>query len=273
MLSSKMFSAICLPVALVVSACGSSEAPRIADYVIVSETQTGPAVSASLMETALVATAGDVLYLSVLGMTAEGVGVPPPSGLKVNWSGAPLAVVGDPDAKIPSAGADPAAMFVDNPARFVDLGADAVLGIVAPGTRDRELRLTATISGVEGDPQEISGVLDVSGMPSGNAETGRDVFSKNCGSCHASTGSGTAGASSVDAEALAADRRWSPALFAIGVRVGMDPACAPLEGAMPIWLNKTTANGFPLSTQDFADMYAFLESTRAVVAESNQRKR
>jgi len=53
-------------------------------------------------KTALVATAGAVLYLSVLGMTAEGGGVTPPSGLKVNWSGAPLAVVGDPDAKIPS---------------------------------------------------------------------------------------------------------------------------------------------------------------------------
>ena len=56
---------------------------------------------------------------------------------------------------------------------------------------------------------------------------------------------------------------WTPALFAMAARADMDNRGVSLRLPMPNWLtapNAAASSGAPLTTQDFADLFAFLET-------------
>jgi hypothetical protein len=58
---------------------------------------------------------------------------------------------------------------------------------------------------------------------------------------------------------LAADPDWNAALFAMAARGDFDDGGIVLRKSMPDWLT-TTISGHPPTTQDFADIYAFLRT-------------
>lgn len=59
----------------------------------------------------------------------------------------------------------------------------------------------------------------------------------------------------------ASDPTWNAALFAVASRADMDNQGVTLRAPMPDWLARTNpASGKPLTTQDFADIFAFLKT-------------
>jgi hypothetical protein len=58
---------------------------------------------------------------------------------------------------------------------------------------------------------------------------------------------------------LASDPAWTAALLAMAARADMDNGGLVLRTPMPDWLT-AKADGQLLTTQDFADIYAFLQT-------------
>jgi hypothetical protein len=60
---------------------------------------------------------------------------------------------------------------------------------------------------------------------------------------------------------VAGDPDWNAALLAFAARADVDNAGVALRVPMPDWLaTPNPATGKPLTTQDFADIYAFLRT-------------
>jgi hypothetical protein len=59
---------------------------------------------------------------------------------------------------------------------------------------------------------------------------------------------------------LAGDPSWNAALLALAARADVDNNAVSLRVPMPDWLAGHTGTGALLSTQDFADIYAFLKT-------------
>ena len=172
-------------------------------------------------------------------------------------------------------------LLVPIPMQMVHLGGADVLFILDPGTNaGGELSLTATVSG------KLTGTITVSipvgAMPAGDATRGAATYGTtgaNCASCHGATAHGTdAGANGMymyanatyaypapglntESGNLASDPTWSAALLAMAARADMDNGGLTLRVPMPSWLSAPDpATGQALTTQDYADVYAFLET-------------
>lgn len=246
--------------------CGESPAsPEIVDYALVSKSSAGLTVNATLMKPSLPATAGDVLRLSVVGLTAEGIAVPAPEGARVAWSGLPVVVVSD-GAPSPVMGSDnrPSGIFLDNAARFAIPDDETLVGLL--DANSGLLKVTAELSGLPGAPRVLAGSVSVSGIPHGDVDRGQKIFSENCTSCHGAAGSGGGGAPGLNGapSTMATGPEWTAPVFAVGARIGMDARGVRLHAPMPVWLAQDAARGELLSTRDFADMYAFLRRTLPV---------
>jgi mono/diheme cytochrome c family protein len=225
--------------------------------------------------------AGDALALKV---TNDGDDLP--ADATVTWSGVPTVTALDPSSTaaspLPAAGADPTAMFVLNPGRpDVSPSLADVLFILDPGTTaGGALSLTATVSGTLTGTVTVT--VPVGAMPAGDATRGAATYGTtgaNCASCHGATAHGTdAGANGMymyanatyaypapglntESGNLASDPTWSAALLAMAARADMDNGGLTLRVPMPSWLSAPDpATGQALTTQDYADVYAFLKT-------------
>jgi len=142
--------------------------------------------------------------------------------------------------------------------------------------------VSAVVSGVT-SPVTVKASIGVDPTPMGDWTRGATLYGPdgaNCAECHGATGPGSPGAPSaamysmaggtydfaapgLNAEPgnVASDTDYDAALFAVATRADMDNGGVALRFPMPDWLSAANpSTGQPLSTQDLADMYAFLKT-------------
>jgi mono/diheme cytochrome c family protein len=231
----------------------------------------------------LQAVAGDALALSVVQVLMDGSTQPLPVQATVAWVDPPTVTALSPygTRQIPLwvFGSQPKAYFVDNPGR-PDRNTDlaGVLFILDPGeTAGASLNVTANVGGVSPGGQ-VAATIAIGATPAGDASRGATTYGTNCSICHGATAAGTPrdpdGGFLIDGHPygypapglnrahgnLAGNLTWNAALLAMAARADMDNEGLTLRSPMPDWLNPPPAIGNALSTQDFADIYAFLRT-------------
>jgi hypothetical protein len=273
--------AIASALAAIGCACGSSPSPM-----------TPPATSQLAIVNAsggpLSAVAGDALPLKVVILAPDGSTQDLPASANVSWIAPAVVSALPPDSTamspIPPPGAEPTVAWVENPGR-PDQATDLanVLFVLDPGTvQNATAKVSATVSGTSlaGD---VTGAVTIDPTPAGNWTRGATLYGAsgaNCAECHGTTGHGSPGAPEattytmagstydfpapgINAEPgnAAGDPAWNAALFAVAARADMDNGGLTLRAPMPDWLSAPNpATGEPLTTQDLADIYAFLKT-------------
>jgi hypothetical protein len=229
----------------------------------------------------LSAMAGDALTLKVTDGSSD-----LPAGATVTWSGVPTVTALDPSSTaaspLPAAGDAPTAALITNPGRpdMTPTLAD-VLFVLDPGTHaGGALSVTATVSGALVGTVTVS--IPVGATPAGDATRGAALYGQSgvdCAYCHGATAHGTdAGAGGMyayngstyafpapglntESGNLGSDPSWNAALLAMAARADMDNGGLTLRDPMPSWLTTPNpATGQPLGAQDYADLYAFLQT-------------
>jgi hypothetical protein len=257
--------------------CSSSSGGGTSQLVIVT-TAGGP----------LLAVAGDAVGLKVVLMAADGTTQDLPSGASVSWTSPDVVTTLPPESTaaspLPVAGAQPTAAWIDNtyrPDRKADL--EGVLFILDPGTvQNGVIQVSATVSGAS-PGGNVTASIGINPTPAGDWTRGEALYGSNganCAECHGATGHGSPNAPDatrytiaggtyafpapgINAEPgnCASDPAWDAALFAVASRADMDNGGVTLRLPMPDWLSQANpATGQPLSTQDLADIYAFLQT-------------
>ena len=269
---------IALTLTALLVACGSSPASEsspepAAPSLQIVRTQPGP----------LRAVAGDALKLKVIEVTVDGTVRDLPPEATVVWTSPAVLRALAPDANgsslIPesasSPGAPPAAAWIDNGQR-TDRNADLtnVLFIFDPGVvQNAAVEVSATVAGM-GD---VRATIAVAPTPTGDWARGAARYRTNCAACHGPTGHGSPEqdtpksygldghtydypAPGLNAEPgnVAGDPEWNAALLAVAARADIDNHGLALRAPMPDWLAMKPSA--PLTTQDFADIYAFLKT-------------
>jgi mono/diheme cytochrome c family protein len=239
----------------------------------------------------LSAVAGDAVALKVVVVDTDGSTQELPGGTSVVWT-LPYPVVTLPPESIaasplPVAGAEPTAAWIENlyrPDRASDLA--NVVFVLDPGTvQNGAVPVSATVSGAS-SPDGGVGVtasLAVDPTPAGDWTRGATLYGSsgaNCAQCHGATGHGSPGpddagtytiagasydfpAPGINAETgnCASNPAWDAALFAVAARADMNNGGVTLRLPMPDWLATVNpATGAPLTTQDLADIFAFLQT-------------
>ncbi len=270
--------------ALALGACACSGSP--------AESPAAPSLRiVSAGSAPLHAFAGDAVALKLVEVDGDGSVKDLPPGAKVAWTLPSVVTALDPESTaaspLPAAGAEPTAAWLANPGR-PDRTDDLanVLFILDPGTvQNAVVEVSASVSGVAevADAGTVTASLEVDPTPAGDWTRGATLYGvggANCAECHGATGQGspegpgatsfTLGGASYDFPApglnaepgnAAGDPAWNAALFAVAARADIDNGGLTLRAPMPDWLatpNPTT--GKPLSTQDLADIYAFLKT-------------
>ncbi len=228
--------------------------------------------------------AGDNVLVAVGATMSDGSIGSLPAGATVSWSVPTVAAISATSAapgNIPAFGAGVTAFFISNTLRSDrpnDLGGQ--LFFADPGTAAAPtLALTATVSGVT-PAGTASLTFNVAAPLTGSASNGAILFGAsgaNCAGCHGATAAGSPAnpdgsfsynnstysypAPGLDAEPgnLGSDPAWNPALLAMAVRADMDNGGLELRAPMPDFLTEKV-NGAPLSTQQIADIYAWLQT-------------
>jgi mono/diheme cytochrome c family protein len=236
----------------------------------------------------LEAVAGDALPLRVVEVGPDGSTADLPAGSQVVWAAsmasiealAPGTMAPSP---MPATGAQPTAAWINNPSR-PDRHADLsnVLFALDPGTvQNGAVQVSATLSG-PGISAEVSASIAIDPTPAGDWTRGAALYGPsgaNCAMCHGPSGHGSAAnpdgssytlvgvtypfaAPGINAEPgnAASDPSWNAALFAVASRADIDNGGVSLRLPMPDWLARPGPAGQPLTTQDFADIYAFLRT-------------
>jgi mono/diheme cytochrome c family protein len=220
------------------------------------------------------ASAGDVVHFSVALAMSDGTTAPLPTAAEVTWSGPPLVTAlatgsSPTESILPSSGAGPTSMWLKNPACYDDATLDGVLWILDTGTAPHpSIGAQVTVTGGGLAKSEATVRIPITPFPPGDARRGQVTFAANCAACHGAHGEGGTGPG-LDAEPgnMAGDPTWTPALFGIAARADIDNMGVPLDSPMPRWLVRPAASGQLLSTQDFADMYAFLATQNGPAAD------
>jgi mono/diheme cytochrome c family protein len=230
--------------------------------------------------TTLTAAAGDALALKVVHSSAGGAPADLPAGLTVTWSGAPTITAAAPGGTaatpLPAPGTHPTAMFIHNPGR-PEHDLTGILFVLDAGTRrPGSLTISATVAGA-GPSATVKATIAVTAPPVGDATRGQTLYMSQCAQCHGLSGGGTLplgttgtaattyvmGGQSYDFPApplnaspgaLAADPTWNASLLAMASRADMDNTGVTLRVPMPGLMAD--------STQDFADIYAFLKTQK-----------
>jgi mono/diheme cytochrome c family protein len=259
-------------------ACSSASPPPAAPQLAIVASSGEP----------LHAVAGDSIALKVVVLTADGTMAELPSGARVTWS-APLPVVAlssDSTAAspLPVAGGDPIAAWVSNPGRPDEASALAnVLFVLDPGTgQNGTVAVSATVTGAT-PAGKVTASIGVDPAPVGDWNRGAELYGAagvDCAECHGATGHGSPGAPDATSFTIAGgtydypapglnaepgnaagDPAWNVALFAFAARSDVDNGGLTLRQPMPSWQSKTSPiTGKVLSTQDFADIFAFLKT-------------
>ncbi len=221
------------------------------------------------------ATEGAALRLQVVEVNADGTTTPLPSGASITWSGPPvvtaLAQGSSPSASIlPQPGATATGMWVRNPDHLTEAQLNGVLYVLDKGTGDNpSIAVTATVTG--GAPAgEATAAIPIAPFPTGDVTRGQTLYTQNCATCHGAQGQGTSLApglnDSTDSDGnpnVAADPGWTGPLFAVTPMDNMDNEGVSLATAMPRWLITEARNGALLTSQDLADIYAYLKTQTA----------
>jgi mono/diheme cytochrome c family protein len=234
------------------------------------------------------AVAGDALSLKVVEAMPDGSTKELSAGATVVWSLPDTVTTLPPESTgaspLPAPGPNPTGAWIDNvsrPDRAADL--EGVLFILDPGTvQNATLAVSATVSG-GALPGSVLASIDVDPTLGGVWTRGAALYGAggaNCAACHGPTGHGSPGAPEatsysisggtydfpapgINAEPgnLADDPAWNAALLAVAARADMDNGGVSLRLPMADWLaTPNPATGAPLTTQDFADIYAFLKT-------------
>jgi mono/diheme cytochrome c family protein len=241
----------------------------------------------------LYAVAGDVVELKVVLVAADGTIQDLPSGTRVSWTSPPAVTALAPESAdpspLPAPGAQPTAAWISNPARKDEpAGLGDTLVVLDPGTvQNGTVQVSATVlgsaGGAGGSPSgDVTATLLVDPTPAGNWTRGAVLYGTggaNCATCHGATGAGSPaqadGTYAIEGETYpfpapglnaapgntAGDPAWDAALFAVASRVDVDNGGVGLRLPMPNWLTQPDiATGKLLTTQDLADIYAFLRT-------------
>jgi len=235
----------------------------------------------------LEAVAGDALRLKVVLVAADDSVGDLPAGSQVTWTSPAAAVTAlppnsDAPSPMPAPGEQPIVASIPNPSR-PDQGSDlaTVLFVLDPGTvQNAAFQVSATVSG-SSIPGDASASINIAPTPAGDWTRGATLYGAtgaNCAMCHGATGHGSPvnldGTYSVGGVAYsfpapginaepgnaASDPAWNAALFAVASRADVDNGGIGLRLPMPDWLDRPGPGGQPLTTQDFADIYAFLKT-------------
>lgn len=238
------------------------------------------------------AVAGDAIALKVAVVAADGSVQDLPASAKVDWAlpdlPTPTVTALPPESTaaspIPAFGDEPTAAWIDNPSR-TDRPDDLtnVLFFLDPGTvQNGVVTVTATVRGAT-PSGTVTAQVNVNPTPAGDWNRGATLYGAagaNCASCHGASGHGSpdapeaatytmAGgtypypAPGLNAEPgnTAGDPAWNAALFAVAARADIDNGGIALRKPMADWISTPNpATGAPLTTQDFADIYAFLKT-------------
>lgn len=251
-------------VALAIAGCGaadSSSAPFSA-YRIVAADGTAPS-----------ATVGDALRLSVVEMRTDGTSAPVSGDALVTWSGPPLVEalpMGSTPAKsiLPEPGALATAMWVSNPDHLTTQDVAGVLYVLDAGSAPApSIAVTVAVTGGSAPGGQATASLPVAPFPAGDVARGQEAFAANCASCHGSKGEGdSAPGLNDEPDNVAGDPDWTPQLLGLVARSNMDDQGVSLDPSMPKWLTRPGAGGKLLTTQEFADIYAFLKTQHGTAA-------
>jgi mono/diheme cytochrome c family protein len=267
-----------LSLGVLLSACSSSSGGSDAPEYRIVTTSGAP----------LQGVAGDALPLEVVTVAADGSTHDLPAGASVVWTSPDPVTTLPPESDAPSplpvAGNQPTAAWIDNtsrPDRAGDLAGFVFLldpGIEQNGT----VRVSATVSGAV--PRvTVTASIEVDPTPLGDWTRGAALYGPdgaNCAECHGPSGHGSPGAPSATTYVMAnatyefpapglnaepgnaaSDPDYTAALFAVAARADIDDGGVAQRLPMPDWLTRANpATGQPLSTQDLADMFAFLKT-------------
>jgi mono/diheme cytochrome c family protein len=265
-------TSLCFVITSLAAACGSSDNATVTGYQIVAK-----------KGSSLTAVAGDAVQLQVVETLSDGNTRDVADGTKVTWT-APqtittLAPDDTADSPVPDPGADPLGFFIANPTRTDDTAPlEGVLfvrdaGSGGPGT----IAVSATISA---QTASVTANVTVGPTPDGDAVRGKAKYSVNCAICHGQTADGSppqnkdgtytvygqdydfpAPGLNNTQENVGADPDWTAAILAVAARSDADDAGVALRLPMPPWMTYPDPDtNAPLTTQDFADIYAYLVS-------------
>jgi mono/diheme cytochrome c family protein len=232
--------------------------------------------------------AGDAVTLDVVERMPDGSTQALASGAKFTWTAPAMISTLPPgstaSSPIPVPVAQPTVAWISNSYRS-DRATDLanVLFVLDPGTvQNATIEVSASVSGAStGD--SVTAQVEVDPTPAGDWVRGEVLFGPagaNCAECHGATGHGSPGAPEASTYTMAgatydfpapginaepgnaaSNSAWNAALFAVAARADMNNAGAALRFPMPDWLaSPNPATGQPLSTQDLADIYAFLKT-------------
>lgn len=230
--------------------------------------------------------AGDAITVKVVQTMDDGSTQELPSDATVTWAGVPTVTALDPsstaDSPLPAPGDAPTAVFLVNPGRseLNESFRDVLFLLDAGKQPNGTLQLQATVSGPVSGSASVSVV--VGATPAGDATRGAALYGAPgaCAGCHGATGHGTDvnadgttytiegtsydyPAPGLNAESgnVAADSEWNAALFAVISRADIDNGGLTLRAPMPAWfLEANPTNKQLFTTQDYADMYAWLQT-------------
>jgi mono/diheme cytochrome c family protein len=223
----------------------------------------------------LTASVGDDVRMKVVEVLTDGSTADLPATSSVTWS-MPATVTALPPGAMAGLALPSAVVLIDNPNR-PDQGDDTrgVLFIAGdPGSPS--VSIAATVASMGSATADVP----ISTAPVGDTVRGANLFATNCAGCHGPTGHGSvpnadgktytlAGktysypAPGINAEpgGIANDPAWSAALLGTAARADVDNHAVSLREPMPNWLvAPDPATGKPLTTQDFADIFGFLQT-------------
>lgn len=264
------------------SGCGNSSPSSPAPQLEIVATSGAP----------LSTVAGDALALKVALRLSDGSTQPLPSSATVTWTAPAVVSALAPDdstdpSPIPAPEAPPTVAWIGDsyrPDPASDL--EGVLFVLDPGTlQNATVQVSASVSGVamQTSVTTVTAEVGVGPTPAGDWMRGQGLYGAagaNCAECHGATGHGSPGAPEASTYTMAGatyvfpapginaepgntagNPAWNPALFAVAARADMNNGGIALRYPMPDWLTTPNpATGEPLSTQDLADIYAFLKT-------------
>jgi mono/diheme cytochrome c family protein len=273
--------AIAPALAVLSCACSGSPSPvttPAASQLAIVSTSGGP----------LSAVAGDALPLKVVIVAPDGSMADLTASANVSWTAPGVVTALPPDSTamspIPPPDAEPTVAWIENPGR-PDHASDLtnVLFVLDPGTvQNATVEISATVTG-SSLPGSVTASVAIDPTPAGDWTNGATLYGAsgaNCAQCHGASGHGSPGAPEATTYTMAGDTydfpapginaepgntagnpAWNAALFAIAARADMDNGGLTLRVPMPDWLSEPNpATGQPLTTQDLADVYAFLKT-------------
>ncbi len=247
--------------------------------------------------TPLGAAPGDAVPLKVVFTLSDGTTLDLPAGSQVTWI-APQTIAaqdpaspqvddaGDPVSVLPDAGATPTAFYVSNAYRPDRTDYAGLLFVLSAGS-GAEAGITVTVQ--LADAGVLSAVVPIAAAPVGDPDAGGELYQQvvRCNACHGQMGEGSApsvladggvvypgaggsfpfpapglngGLSEAGTPNLAADPAWNAPLLGIAAQGDLDNFGVALRAPMPDWRGKTNLLGNPLTAQDFADLYAWLQT-------------